>query len=232
MPPAGQGARTGMSVPKQFWLIEGLPLFIYSLKALLAYHALAGVVIPVPPGYENAAGCWVRQAGLTKPPVRVVTGGASRLLSILEGVRVLPSCDVVIVHDGARPLVSAGLLEKVSNAAMKYGAAGTVARLVDTIVTPRAGFLAAFHGRNGLMISQTPKAFRQPVLQRALAEAFRDELLTGADLLELVMRTGCPIRLIEGAPDSFKVTYSHELRFVELQLKDRGSSSGHSAHDL
>jgi 2-C-methyl-D-erythritol 4-phosphate cytidylyltransferase len=185
----------------------------WSLDALRASQRVGQIVVAVPPGKE---------AQVLRDGVEVVAGGASRSESVAAGFAQLDA-EVVVVHDAARPLVTAELIDAVIDELLNDPEAGAVvaaAPVTDTIKQVARGMeVDRTLDRSSLWAAQTPQAFRAEALREALAST---ELLAQAtDDAMLVERLGGRV-LLHGAPaENVKVTTPLDLRVAELLLADR-----------
>ena len=223
IPAAGAGIRMRGDRPKQFLELEGKPLLAYTLAVFEHSPAVGFVVLVVP---EDAVAFCERHIvgrfGLSKVR-RVVPGGARRQDSVRMGVETCAGeCDILIVHDGVRPLVGHGLIERSVHGALEYGAVIAALPATETIkeVDPD-GVVRRTPERGGLWRVQTPQAFRTTHLleahRRALEEGW-EEMSDDALLLE---RTGVPVRVIRGQEENIKVTTPHDLEIARLFLSRR-----------
>jgi 2-C-methyl-D-erythritol 4-phosphate cytidylyltransferase len=202
---AGSGRRFG--APKQFAQLGGRPLVQWALEAARA--VADGVVLVVPAG-ERSDGA--------APPVApggadvVVAGGDSRADSVRCGLAAVPpSAEVIVVHDGARPLASPALFRAVV-AAVTAGADAAVPGLavVDTLKRVDDGAVTATVARDGIVSVQTPQAFRADVLRRAHLGA--SEATDDAGLVESL---GATVRVVPGDPRNIKVTTAADLEVAQ-----------------
>lgn len=203
VPAAGSGARLGAGVPKALALLDGEPLLTHALRSLSLAPSVDTVVVCAPAAALEDTRRLCEQA--TDRPVTVVAGGADRQASVARGVAALPEAtDVVLVHDAARALVPAGLVERVI-AAVRAGAVAVVPALpvTDTIKQVRDGLVSRTVDRADLMAVQTPQGFRKDVLQRAHAAAGADLHTDDAGLVE---RLGEQVVVVTGHPDAIKIT--------------------------
>ena len=173
--------------------LAGRPMVEWSAAALDA----AGLeyVCVVPEGHEG------------------VPGGPSRSASVRNGLRALPACDAVVIHDAARPLVPAWLFGACLEALEEWDGVVAAARVTDTIREEGRGTL----DRSRLWAVQTPQAFRREVLERALDVS--DDVLTAAtDDAWLVERAGGRVGIVEAPASNFKVTTPHDLAVADWLL--------------
>jgi 2-C-methyl-D-erythritol 4-phosphate cytidylyltransferase len=148
--------------------------------------------------------------------VAVVPGGSRRQDSVLEGLKQVPDGfdGVVLVHDAARPLVDAELVEKVAQAAAEAGAALPVLAVVDTVKRVREGWVLETLDRSELGAAQTPQGFRFALLVAAYEAAFRDRV-TVTDEAMAVERLGSPVRAVPGSSRNRKITTTEDLAWAE-----------------
>jgi 2-C-methyl-D-erythritol 4-phosphate cytidylyltransferase len=193
----------------------------WTLKALLASRQVDCLVLVAPPGQEARCRTEVLDAcGLAAD--RVVPGGADRQASVYAGLAAAPAAtDLVLVHDGARPMVTPEIIRAAIAVAASEGAAVVAIRVTDTIKTADAeGRVAETLSRGRLWAAQTPQVFRAAWLrdahERALADGFR-----GTDDGVLVERLGYPVRLVPGSPENLKVTTMADVAQLEQILRGR-----------
>jgi 2-C-methyl-D-erythritol 4-phosphate cytidylyltransferase len=166
------------------------------------------VVVALPPGCEAPRGC----VG--------VEGGRERSLSVLAGLRAAPG-DPVVVHDAARPLVTAELVRAVLAGLDGADCAIAAAPVTDTVKEARDGVVSRTLDRAGLWAVQTPQAFRRDALERALAEP-EDVVAAATDDASLVEGLGGTVRIVEAPRENLKVTTPVDLELAALLLHQRG----------
>jgi 2-C-methyl-D-erythritol 4-phosphate cytidylyltransferase len=206
---AGSGERLGAGRPKAFVVLAGRPMLEWSLAAIRA-AGIEQIVVAVPPGHEISL----------EPDVVLVAGGAVRSQSVRAALAAAPAGDVV-VHDAARPLVSAEHFRAALAALEHADCAIAAAPVTDTVKEAGADRLVtATLDRTRLWAIQTPQAFRRATLERALA--VDDAVLAQAtDDAWLVERAGGTVRVVESTPANLKVTTAFDLRLAEHLLADR-----------
>ena len=224
VPAAGRGTRFGGEVPKQYLQVGGRPLLAYTLDALLAHPAVAGVVValaaddPWWPGWSDHAG----------KPVLTCTGGASRAASVLAAMAALPESvradDFVLVHDAARPNLAPADLDRL----LEQGRSDPVGAILAAPVRDtlkRAGDdggIDRTEPRERLWRALTPQLFRRLQLSRAL-QAAADAGVEVTDEAMALERQGARPLLVEGREDNFKVTTPADLARFEFELSRRPS---------
>ena len=221
---AGSGVRLGAGGPKALVEVAGRPLVEWSLEAFEAARSVANAVVAAPPqlvdDFEMAllGGASVRT---NEFGVRVVAGGESRSESVAAAVAVLEA-EVAVVHDAARPLVTAELIDAVvAELAADPGCDCVLAAtpVVDTVKDVAGREVERTIDRSRLWAAQTPQAFRADALRRALAAA--QSLADATDDAMLVERMGGRVRVLEAPRENLKVTAPVDLRIAELLLGDR-----------
>jgi len=199
---AGRGERLGSEGPKAFVALRGRPMLEWSVEVLSA--VCDQVVVALPPGVHAPAG------------TIGVVGGAERSHSVRNALHAA-SGDPVLVHDAARPLLTAELAQACLDAldARDLDAAIAAAPVTDTIKEAGADrVVARTLDRSRLWAIQTPQAFRAAVLHRAL-EAGAGVLAQATDDAWLVERAGGRVRVVESSAANFKVTTAHDLAVAE-----------------
>jgi len=219
VPAAGGGTRLAGPLPKQYLVLAGIPLLTRTLQALRASGRVDHLILVVPPGHE--ARC---RSELLEPfglqADAVIPGGADRQASVFAGLsRVPEGTDLILVHDGARPFVTVGVIQAAVSAASEAGAAVVAIPVTDTIkVVGRDGAVKETPERGRLWAAQTPQVFRPALLReghlRALQDGFR-----GTDDSALVERLGHPVRLVPGVPENLKITTPADLALAEHILR-------------
>jgi len=218
---AGSGSRMGLSTPKQFYDLAGVPMLIHSLRAFEQVAAVDLVVVVVP-----ARDCaWVEelvgryQFDRLAGRIMVVSGGRLRQDSVAAGLAVLPpDTEMVVVHDGARPLVSAAIIEACLDKARQSGAAITAVPVKDTLKAVGAGQkILKTVARAELWQAQTPQAARLALLREAYAAAAAADFV-GTDEAALLEQIGCPVAVVEGSERNIKITRPADLLLAEAIL--------------
>lgn len=221
----GEGERLGREGGKQLACVAGSPLLSHTLRMLEQCPTLDAVVVVAHPmrvdEYRDEA---VSPFGFEKVKA-VVAGGPSRADSVRAGLAAVPAeTDIVIVHDGARPLVSPETITKAVKRLEDDGAcAGVVVGhpAYDTLkVVGEDGSVLETLDREKIWIAQTPQVFRASALREAHQRAVR-EGWTGTDDASIVEQAGGIVRLVAGPRDNLKVTVPEDLPVIEAVLNAR-----------
>jgi 2-C-methyl-D-erythritol 4-phosphate cytidylyltransferase/2-C-methyl-D-erythritol 2,4-cyclodiphosphate synthase len=232
----GRGARFGGPQPKQLLTLCGRPILQHSVEAFLSHALVDDLVVALPSTLVSDVPPYLRG---TAKPVVLVAGGERRQDSVAAAfAQVPPSADVVVVHDAARPLVSAGIITRTIAAALEHGAAVAALRATDTVKRGnRSGVVVETVPRDEVFLVQTPQSFRTAVLREALAlehgathgasHGAADGATDGAtDEAVLAERAGHPVHLVEGDRRNLKITTPDDLALAEHWLAPMPSAPG------
>lgn len=220
---AGSGSRMGTKTKKQYLELSGLPVLAHTLAAFEKSPLIWRIVLVV--GQEEIHWCQreiVDKYGFTKV-LAVVPGGTYRQHSVYNGILALSAEpeDMVIIHDGARPLVTADILKATINTAREKGAAVAAVPVKDTI--KRVGDQRAVidtPSREELWAVQTPQVFRYQLLSQAYQQAEAEDFI-GTDDASLVERSGHQVYLVPSSYENIKITTAEDMAFAEAILKRR-----------
>jgi 2-C-methyl-D-erythritol 4-phosphate cytidylyltransferase len=211
---AGSGERLQAGRPKAFVELAGRPLVQWSIDALGEVAGIERIVVALPPG--------------TSPPsgVTAVDGGAVRSDSVRRALAVAGGGDPVLVHDAARPLLTAELAERVIAALARdrdADAAIAATPVTDTVKrVDGAGTVSETLERSELWAVQTPQVFRRAALERAL-DVSEEELARATDDAWLIERSGGKVIVVRASDENLKVTTPLDLQVAELVLAGRSS---------
>ncbi|MBI2067214.1 MAG: 2-C-methyl-D-erythritol 4-phosphate cytidylyltransferase [Deltaproteobacteria bacterium] len=215
IPAAGIGRRFGAQ--KQFLDLEGQPLLSYTLRAFENSPLIDGVYLAVPEGETSAVQQWSQWIA-RKKPVQIYPGGKERQESVRLGLKILPSCDFVLVHDGVRPFVTPSLIESVLEGAQAVGGCIPGLPLKETTKSvTEEGWVRETIDRTYLWSIQTPQAFSYEILREAFEKATKDNFY-GTDEAMLVERLGRKIKVITGLPWNIKITTRDDWELAKTFL--------------
>lgn len=214
---AGSASRMG-GIDKVMAPLGGEPMILRTARAFEDCEAVKEIVIVT---RQDLMGPIAKLcSGFTK--IRsVVQGGSSRQESVKLGLLAFSKeVRLAAVHDGARPLVSGELIDKVIRAAHSYGAAAPAIPVKDTIKVFEGGFIAATPDRSTLRAVQTPQVMDRDLLLGALEKA-EQEGTALTDDCSAVEHIGMRVRLVEGEERNLKVTTPLDLKIAELLLEEK-----------
>lgn len=230
---AGRGSRMGDDgPPKQYRLLAGLPVLIRSLQVFEAAAFVTGITVVVPPGDEERCREMLDRHGVRKVAA-LVPGGAERQDSVRAGLEKVAPCELVAVHDAARPFLRPEHLEAVVKAAAASGAAALAVRPRDTVKVAGGNGLQMTPPREAVWLLQTPQVFRYEIITAAhrcaVAEGWR-----ATDDTTLVEMMGHRVEMVEGDHMNFKITAPGDMllaaRLAEAYLVRVGM--GYDVHPL
>jgi 2-C-methyl-D-erythritol 4-phosphate cytidylyltransferase/2-C-methyl-D-erythritol 2,4-cyclodiphosphate synthase len=227
-------------VDKMLAPIAGRPVLAWTLDAMAASPVVARIVVVASAGNIDA----IRSAPWLPDRVgSVVLGGDRRQASVAAGVEVLAAARagemseavdaVVLVHDGARPLVTAGLIQAVAEATARHGAAIPVMSVAETVKRVADDVITATVDRADLVTAQTPQGVRVDLLARAYERFPPDGPETWTDEAALLEACRIPVHVIPGDPSNLKVTQPADLERVEALLAGAATTRvgiGHDSH--
>ena len=215
--------------PKQFLILDGLPILIHSLRAFAAVERVQAIYVAVrQPEIERVQAQiaeYAAEYGFAGR-VKVVEGGDNRQESISHALAALPASadDVVLVHDAVRPLIDAATIERTIDAVIEHGAAIVGLPAVDTIKqverTAHGALITSTIPREFIVLAQTPQGFRYGLLQSAFAEAQADGFI-GTDEASIVERSGHAVAVVHGSAVNLKITQPGDLALAEFYLRQR-----------
>ncbi len=213
----GSGVRMNMNIPKQFVPVDGKPVLLYTLENFQNHAQVDAIEVVCIDGWQDDVWDYARQYGIDKLKW-IVTGGASVQESIRNGVENLKSVcsedDVVIIHDGIRPLVDADVLDDVIEKCRLYGNGVTsmpyneqIFLVDDEISTMR------YIPRETLRRVATPQAYRYGLVRSAYQEAFRREIgIYGSSYTNTMMvELGHRLYFAKGSDKNIKLTTPDDL---------------------
>ena len=216
---AGRSQRM-RGVEKTLTLLGGLPVAAHSLRTFAACPAIDTIVIVSGPANHDSLVALAAEHGAGKV-ADVVPGGARRQDSVACGLRALPPCDLVAVHDTARPFATRAIIENGLTLAHRHGAAVPALPLRDTVKESDDGrVVTRTLPRDRLWAVQTPQAFARDLLARAHAAAAPDV----SDDAMLVEALGVPVILYDGAAGNLKITTPEDLEIAEALLATRAEA--------
>ncbi len=217
---AGQGKRAGGA--KQFTRVAGRTLLYHACSPFLKTKEVEGLVVVVPRGRsgevtEEMFDCDARKL------LSVVVGGKTRHESSRRGLAALPqACEIVLIHDAARPFASPALIRRVIEAAREYGAAVPTVPVKDsTVETDSQGGVKRYLPRDGLRAVQTPQGFAKSVLEEAFAKIGIED---HPDDAGVVLAAGRKVALVEGEEQNQKITSHLDLTWAVQILEGHDAS--------
>jgi len=214
---AGKGLRAGGELPKQYQDLRGEPVLRRTLRRFDAHPEVASIATVIAEGADELFSACA--AGLSKVSATVL-GGAERQVSVRLGLEAIAAeaPDIVLIHDGARPLVSNHTISQVIAAAASHKAAIAALPVADTLKREaRGGVTTETVPREGLWRAQTPQGFDfRTILELHQRFAKRDDMTDDASLCEAA---GLPVRLVEDEAENIKITRPNDFALAERLLE-------------
>lgn len=236
---AGSGSRMHTGTKKQFLELCGKPMVVYSLEAFEQNANISSIVMVV--GKEDLEYalqlCLLYQIRKVK---QIVEGGDMRFRSVYNGLKSVPEgTDYVLIHDGARPLLSQNLINQCCSTVVMSRACVAGVPVKDTIkVVDDNGFAVQTVERAHLWAVQTPQAFSAPLLTEAYGKLFEtiaayhsDERVITDDAVIVESMTDCRVRIVQGDYHNIKVTTPEDLVIAEAFLREGGAEDGEAETD-
>lgn len=218
----GQGTRMGTEVPKQFLLLDGVPVLFHTLRAFAAaLEDRARQILVLPEAHRALWNSLCRQYRL-EVPHEVCAGGENRFESVRNGLEQIGDAEWVAVHDGVRPLVSREVILRTVEEVQRHGAVIPVVRPVDSLrylETPDTS--GRIVDRSRFRVVQTPQVFRADWLREAYERPYSREFTDDASVVEASGRT---VALCDGDYANIKITTPTDLLFAEAILQSRKST--------
>lgn len=219
---AGRGTRMGMDINKQYMDICGKPMLARTLQVFEDCDSIDEIILVV--NSRDIFYCKqniIEKFNFSKVK-SLVSGGETRQNSVYNGLcDVSTGCDVVVIHDGARPFILPEEIVACIDAAYEYGASTIATPVKDTIkLTDGEGFIRETLDRNALWAVQTPQTFLYSLIMAAHRKAIEDDF-TGTDDAMLVERMGIKIKLVRGSYNNIKITTKEDIKLAEI-LADSG----------
>jgi 2-C-methyl-D-erythritol 4-phosphate cytidylyltransferase/2-C-methyl-D-erythritol 2,4-cyclodiphosphate synthase len=214
--------------PKQFLELGGLPVLARTVALFRELPEIREIIVAAPSSYLQETREMLER--FTPGAVVLVTGGETRQESVRAGLAVVsPEIELVVVHDGVRPLLEPKLVRDCLAAATESGAAMLAIPVKDTVKEVNAGMVVARTiDRQDLWLAQTPQVARRELLAEAFASALREDFV-GTDEAALLERIGCKVRIVMGAERNLKITRPEDLALASALLKERAAVVGPSA---
>lgn len=235
IPAAGMGKRMGASINKQYLQLNGMPIVARTISVFERSPLIDAIYLVIPA--EEIPYCRehvVEACGFCKVTA-IIPGGRERQNSVMNGLRAMrehiADDDVVLIHDGVRPLITENLLREAINTARLYDGALVAVPAKDTIKTVADGIVTGTPDRETIWQAQTPQAFRFGVIYAAHQAAETDQFMSTDDS-SLVERSGGRVCIVRGDYRNIKITTPEDLILAESFLaSDRkgGVNNGKTA---
>ncbi|HCI28734.1 MAG TPA: 2-C-methyl-D-erythritol 4-phosphate cytidylyltransferase [Fervidobacterium sp.] len=227
----GEGKRFGWTKPKQFYPLEdGRTLLEYVVEKFIDFYIFDRIVITSPKDYlddtrEIISHLQLRPQDIGNTDIDVISGGESREYSVWNGVEFLKSIasndDIIVVHDGARPLVSKEIVLENIKRCEEHGAVVTAINSTDTVSYSESGIeVEELIERSKIYLHQTPQTFKYGIISNAM-KANIDRLQLFSDDASIILSTGGKIYYVKGSKKNIKITTMEDMELFSLFLRSR-----------
>ncbi len=227
---AGKGLRAGGDIPKQYQTLAGMPVLAHTIRAFAECSCISRILVVLNPDDLSLFQKLVTPA-LSGIDVEIADGGETRQISVANGLAALDIAadDVVLIHDGARPLIDSALITRVLTTAAETGAAAPARPVTDTLWRADSGKVTGSADRSGLMRAQTPQGFR--IADIAAAHQAFDGQAT--DDVEIALAAGIEVSIVAGSARNIKITDPADFARAEEYLRgpmDIRTGNGFDVH--
>jgi 2-C-methyl-D-erythritol 4-phosphate cytidylyltransferase len=205
----GQGVRMGADRPKQFLEIAGKPILRHTIERFLAFDPQVEIVLVLPAAQKGWWRDYCRQSGFLSR-YTMVSGGITRFHSVQNALQFVGDDGVVAIHDGVRPLLSRGLLERLYEASESYPAVIPALPVTES-VRRVSGEESVPVDRSGLVLVQTPQLFDAHLLKEAYRQAFSPAFTDDASVVEAA---GGTVHIVAGDRTNLKITTPDDLAYA------------------
>jgi 2-C-methyl-D-erythritol 4-phosphate cytidylyltransferase len=223
IPAAGAGVRMGGERAKQFLELDGLPLLAITLARFQAAASVESIILVVSAGEIDFCRREVVARFKLDKVQKVVAGGERRQDSVRRGIEATDGrFDLILIHDGVRPLVQTDLIERVIGVGRKHGAAIAALPTKDTVKeVDSEGIVTRTYDRRRVWLVQTPQVFRYEDIRAAHQKAAQEGWTELTDDALLAERMGIPVAVVEGSEDNIKITTPYDLELAAFLLRRR-----------
>lgn len=212
----------GSPVRKQYLPLKGVPVIARTVSAFTGLNRFRQVVVVVPAGELELCRA-VLKPHCRDDSIQFTEGGLKRQDSVFNGLKeIREDIDLILIHDGVRPLVSKALITSVLEGAERYGAAVPAVAITDTLKELNIdNTVCSTLPRGKVRLAQTPQAFRRELIVEAYRKAFQlgIEATDDSYLLELMDQR---VQVLPGDPVNIKITGPHDLMAAAAYLEGGG----------
>ena len=197
---AGTGSRVGGPLPKQYQEINGTPILAITTNRFLTMPEIQRTIVVINKNHQEYFDTEVLP--FLKGTVELTYGGKLRQDSVLQGLKQLPSDEVVLIHDGARPFVSKKLIKSIIKQTQKHGAAAPGLKITDTTWKVKNSLVVAGIDRTNLYNAQTPQGF----YKRDIFTFYNKKDESKTDDVGLAIKNGLTVKFVKGEENNKKIT--------------------------
>lgn len=210
-----------ISVPKQLYLINRVPLFMYSVLTFNDLEEIDEIHLVTNEQCLSEIEQYVKQYSLTKKVKGVILGGKTRQESVYLALKHLEKIakddDIILIHDSARPLLEKETILKNIESAMRYGAVTTAIKVKDTIFSESEDGVDYMISRSRLYQAQTPQSFKYRLIKKAHESAVLNNVFANDDSA-LIKEIGYDVKIVLGTSTNFKITTIEDIKLLEMMV--------------
>jgi len=238
LPAAGFGTRMNADRPKQFLELAGKPILFHTITTFLKHSSAPFIAVVLPAGFLKSAQddilCFFDHDNASR--LLFAAGGKTRQESVFNGLQILPSCvQHILVHDGARPLVSNSIIDRCLRGIKTHGAVIAAVPVKDTLKEVTDNLITKTIERKHLWQAQTPQAMERQLLDNAYIHAKKNGF-EGTDEASLLEHAGISVGVVEGSEHNIKITRPGDLTVASGLIHSRSPAMkighGYDAHRL
>lgn len=223
VPSAGLGQRFGPDKNKPFYPLLGKPVCVWSLEILQGIGEITEI-IPVLKEADMEAGAEVFERYNLSKIRKIAPGGRERQDSVYNGLKAVKGkADIVLIHDGARPLIETGIVRRALNSISGFEGVVVGVPVKDTIKEVSGSLIKKTLKRDAIWAVQTPQVFLYSSLMKAYQQAMREEFYSTDDSA-LIERNGGKVKMVEGSYSNIKITTPDDIIVAELVLRERSKA--------
>lgn len=221
----GRGSRMESNIPKQYMTVGNYPLIYYSLK-VFEDSFIDEIVLVCAQADESYVKKEIVEKYNFKKIVKIVPGGKERYHSVFNGLDAIDSCDIVFIHDGARPFITEDILTKVLEETIEFGATVVAVPSKDTVkICDEDGFSVSTPNRNSVYIIQTPQTFIYDEIYKAYYELIEreNELINKGisitdDAMVMEHFGNRKVKIVSGSYKNIKITTPEDIVLAETYI--------------
>lgn len=219
---AGKGTRMNAQLNKQYLFLKGKPIIAHTLSAFERSPLVDEIILVVNKNDIELCNKNVLKKFRFKKVAKIINGGTERQASVLNGLsHINPKTEIVLIHDGARPLVTQQIIERCIYGAKEHGAVSAGVPIKDTVkIMKENRFVRFTPKRKDVWITQTPQGFKVEIIKEAHRFATMENIL-GTDDAMLVEHMGKEVKMVEGDYENLKITTPEDLITAEAILNHK-----------
>lgn len=203
----GKGLRLGDEIPKQFLLLNDMPVIAWSMEKFDSIKEIDHIIIVSSESEMEKTG-YIAKDYIKNKPVDIIKGGSTRQESSYNAVsyRKFKEEDIILLHDAARPFVSKELIISCINKVKHFNGSALYVSAIDTIAVIENENVISIPSRENLYYTQTPQAFKYHVIKKSHENAVLKNITNFSDDVSMVIKTGFKVKKVDGSYDNIKIT--------------------------